>query len=183
MTGMSGYSSMATSAIGTIMKAREQNKAGDVAEDTANLNAQNALKIAQYNAAKHETAAGQEKAAAQKVAKETKRQFRLKQSRVLALAAASGGGAMDMDVVNAIAGFEIEGDLASQTALYQGDERARMLTEEGEAGIWDAKTKGNVIKYAGKAKSSAYKNKSIATIMEGASSLAHKYGEFRDGGN
>ena len=46
---------------------------------------------------------------------------------MLALAASSGGGTMDMDVMNAIAGFEEEGDLAARTELYSGTEKVSTL--------------------------------------------------------
>ncbi len=172
------YLSMAASAAGTVMQYKEQQTAAKNAKNIANINAENTRKLAEYNAGINERAAGQAEAASQLRAKEVKRQSQLKQSRVLALAAASGGGAMDMDVMNAIAGFEEEGDLAAKTELYQGSESARMLRDQGKAGIWQGETEAQRIRYGGSVKSSALKNKSKATIMGGASSLASKYGAY-----
>ncbi len=171
------------SAIGsTVMSVRSSNVSARRAEDTASINAQNALNIANYNADKYAQEAKSEQAAAQLRAKEAKRQIRLRKSRVLALAAASGGGAMDMDVINTIAGFEEEADFAYRTEIYGGDEAARTLTERGKAGIWEAKNTGNILKYEGATKALAYQNKAAASIMGGASSLASKYGAYNDGG-
>ena len=129
--------------------------------------AQHAEKIGEYNAAIMDKAAGQQEAASQVKAREALRQARLRKSRVLALAAASGGGAVDVDVMNAIAGFEEEGNLEARTILYEGHEGARGM-----------RAKGGAIKYEGLAESAALKNKAAGTIMGGVSSLASKYGAY-----
>lgn len=172
---------LAATAVSTLMSAASQNKAATDAKNIANYNAGNQRLLSEYNAGLAEEAAGQEEAASQLRANEAKRQFRLRQSRVLALAAASGGGAMDVDVMNAIAGFEEEGDLAARTELYSGSDRASNLRAKGKAGIWEGETGARAITYEGLSKASALKNKAAATIMSGASSLAHKYGAYTDG--
>ncbi len=170
--------SLVTTAAGSIMQSNAQKDAAQDAKNIATINATNTRKVAEYNAGINEQAAGQEEAASQLRADEVHRQSRLKQSRVLALAAASGGGAMDMDVMNAIAGFEEEGDLAARTELYQGSESARKLKAQGEAGIWQGEAGAQAIMYEGLSKESALKNKATGTLMGGASSLASKYGAY-----
>ena len=150
--------SMAVTAAGTVMTSVGQMRA-----------AKDAKNISEYNAAIMSKAAGQEIAASQLKAQEAKRQSRLKQSRVLALAAASGGGTVDPDIMNAIAGFEEEGSLESRTLLYEGSEKARSL-----------RARGGAIKYEGLAESAALKNKAVGTIMGGVSSMATKYGAYKN---
>ena len=167
-------------AAGTVMSTASQMSAAEDAKNIANLNAANTRKIAEYNAGMSYQAAGQEEAASQLRANEVRRQYQLKTSRVLALAAASGGGAMDMDVMNAIAGFEEEGDLAGRIELYQGSENARRLRAEGDAGIWQGEAGAQKLMYEGLSRSRALKNKAVGTLMGGASSLAYKYGKYKD---
>ena len=165
-------------AAGTVMSTASQISASNDAKNIANLNAENTRRVSEYNAVLAERGAGEEEAASQIMANEAKRQSRLKQSRVLALAAASGGGAMDMDVMNAIAGFEEEGDLAARTELYQGDESAANLRAKGKAGIWQGQVGAQKLRYEGLTKSRALKNKATGTLMGGASSLSNKYGAY-----
>jgi len=172
------YITAATAVVGTVMASQAQAQAAKDAKNLADYNANNQRLISEYNAGIAEDAAGQEEAASQLRANEAKRQFRLQQSRVLALAAASGGGVMDVDVMNAIAGFAEEGDLAARTELYTGSERAKNLRAEGGAGIWKGESNARGIMYEGLSKASALKNKATATIMGGASSLASKYGAY-----
>lgn len=171
---------LGATAAGTIMNTVGNIQAAKDAKNIASVNAANTRKVAEYNAAINEQAAGQEEAASQMKAREAKRQSRLMQSRVLALAAASGGGAMDMDVLNTIAGFEEEGDLAARTELYQGSERARQLRMQGDAGIWQGETQSRKTIYEGNVASSQFKRRAVGTILGGASSLASKYGEYKN---
>ena len=171
-----------TAVVGTVMSTAGQMKAAKDAKNIANYNAGNQRKLAEYNAGRDEEAARQEEAASHLRVKEATRQARMKASRVLALAAASGGGTMDMDVMNAIAGFEEEGDYESRLALYEGSDRARNLRAKGAAGIWEGETGARGVMYEGAARASAAKNKAVGTIMSGASSLAGKYGAYTDGG-
>jgi hypothetical protein len=163
---------------GTLMSAGSSIAAASDAKNIAAINAENTRKISEYNSKLAYQEAGQQEAASQVAAREAKRQSRLMQSRVLALASASGGGAMDMDVMNIIAGFEEEGDLAARTELYQGSESARKLRAQGDAGIWQGETEARAIEYEGLSKSSALKRQAVGTIMGGASSMAFKYGAY-----
>ena len=163
---------------GTLMSTAGQISAASDAKNIATMNAENTRKVAEYNAAISEQAAGQEEAASQLRAKEALRQSQLKQSRVLALVGASGGGAMDSDVMTIIGGFAEEGDYNARTELYQGSENARKLRADADAGIWQGESTASAIEYQGLSESSALKNQAAGTLMGGASSLAFKYGAY-----
>lgn len=95
--------------------------------------------------------AGLERASSQRAAIDERRQARLVASRGLALAAASGGGADDPSVVNALAGIEGEGEYRALTALYNGDQSAAGMEADAAAkrrGAKSVKTAG-LIKAAG----------------------------------
>lgn len=111
-------------------------------------------------------AAGQEEAVSQIEAAEAKRQGDIVKSRVLALVAASGGNAMDPDVMNALAGFENESDLAARTSIYEGSENARVLRAKGDMGEYEAD-----------ALARQRKIQAASTLMKGGASMASKYGE------
>jgi hypothetical protein len=98
-------------------------------------------------------AAGAARASSQRAAVEERRQARLLQSRGLAVAAASGGGASDVTVVNTLADVAKEGEYRALSALYEGNERA--------VGYENA---GKVAKAEGRASS-------LVGFMGGASSL------------
>lgn len=85
-----------------------------------------------FQAEQLEAQAGLKRATSQREAIEQKREARLAQSRGLAVAAASGGGADDPTVVNILAGIEGEGEYRALTALYNGEETARGM--EAQAG-------------------------------------------------
>ena len=74
-----------------------------------------------------EQSAGQERAAAQRATLEQQRQGRLVGSRAQAVAAASGGGALDPSVVNLMGDLDNEASFRAATALYQGESAARGL--------------------------------------------------------
>jgi hypothetical protein len=77
--------------------------------------------------------AGQAQAASQRQAYEVNKQTQLAESRALAVAAASGGGASDPTVVSIIAGLHAEGAYQRSIALYGGDEQARALNAKADA--------------------------------------------------
>ena len=76
-------------------------------------------------AAQYEAQAGMDRASSQRKAAEEKRQGRIQQSRVLALVAASGAGASDPSVINAMANMEGESEYAKNVALFEGESSAR----------------------------------------------------------
>ena len=98
--------------------------------------------LGEFEAAQLEQNAGQQIAAAQRAGMEEERKFDLMQSRALALAAASGGGASDPTVIKIISDLAGEGAYRKSVALYQGEENARQMRlaavarrMEGEAGF------------------------------------------------
>ena len=105
----------------------------------------------------------------QRAAAEERRQAEIAQSRILALAAASGGGASDPTVVNLIARQAQEGAYRANLALYEGDEAARKMRLQA-AGI----TTG------AQAESELLKAKAQTTLVKGitgaATSAAETFG-------
>lgn len=80
-------------------------------------------------------------AASQRVAAEELRQADLVSSRALAVAAASGAGAVDPTVVALLARNRGEGHYRASVALYEGEERARATRIQG-AGAGELDTEG-----------------------------------------
>jgi len=120
----------------SVMQASEERKAGKAAD-----------KLAQFKADQLEQKAGQERAVSQRKADSARRTSRYAESRALALAAASGGGASDPTVVNIMAGIAGEGEMAAQSALYEGEERARGSEMAADASRYEgaqAKRAGNI---------------------------------------
>lgn len=115
--------------------------------------------------------AGNEQASAQRRAIEERRQARLASSRAQALAAASGGGADDPSVVNAMAGLEEEGSYRALTALYGGDTAAQQLHDEAAARRRGAKS----VRTAGAIKAAGSLLSTAPTILSHGSSLFQKY--------
>ena len=76
---------------------------------------------AQSEAQQLEYQAGQHRAASQRQAEEQRRQARLANSRLQAVA---GGGGGDVSVVNLAADIAGEGELRALTSIYEGEDRA-----------------------------------------------------------
>ena len=112
-----------------------------------------------------DTKAGLERASSQREAMEERRKARLLQSRGLAVAAASGGGADDPGVVNILADIAGEGEYRSLTALYEGNERAFGLESEAKARRKEAKN----VKTAGYIGAAS-------TLLGAGSSMSERYG-------
>ena len=88
---------------------------------------------ADYEALQLEKNAKQTEAAGQQAALEKRRQFSIMQSRALAIAGASGAGALDPDVLNIIGGLNMEGERAYGTELYNARSNAGMMTSQAAA--------------------------------------------------
>lgn len=139
---------------GTVLSAYSAMEAGKDAKDTSKL-----------QAGAMTQQAGQERAASQRVAAEERRKGRLAQSRALALAAASGGGASDPTVTNILSGIEGESEYNALSAMYEGEERARTL-----------ETNASITKKYGKDTKSAYQLQAASTVLKGGGSLMGRYG-------
>lgn len=129
------------------------------------IGANSEAKALKSEAAQLDVQAGQERATSQRQAMEERRQARLAQSRALAVAAASGGGADDPTVINRMAELEGEGEYRSLVALYQGEESARGMEADAEARRKGAKS----VKTAGLLKAGG-------TILSAGSTLYDRFG-------
>lgn len=119
----------------------------------------------EYEATQAYINAGQAQAAGQRKAQEEQRRSRLAQSRALAVAAASGGGASDRTVADIIADLAAEGDYRSRLAMYEGDDKARLLRARGDAA-----------KYEGKAAQRTSYLRAATSIAGAGGTLYEKYG-------
>ncbi|WP_016745739.1 hypothetical protein [Rhizorhabdus wittichii] len=124
-----------------------------------------ANKAAKAEARQMETQAGLERATSQREAMEERRQARLLNSRALAVAAASGGGADDPSVVNLMADIDGEGAYRALTALYEGETEARGLEAQAKA----RRKEGKNAKIAGFINAGA-------SLLGAGSSLKERYG-------
>lgn len=88
---------------------------------------------AEYQAAQLRQNAGQSQAMAERQAYNQDLDTRLLESRALAVAAASGGGASDPTVVNTIARIAGEGAYRKAAALYGGQDQARRQQMQAQA--------------------------------------------------
>lgn len=112
-----------------------------------------------------EQQAGQDRASSQRAAVEQRRSARYVQSRLQALAAASGAGATDPTIVKLSNDIDAAGEYAALTAMYEGESTAR--GEEFAA---------QVARRTGKAAATASYAKAGSTLLSGASSWYDKYG-------
>ncbi len=131
-----------------------------------------ANRAGQFAGAQGDMAAGQVEAASQRTAVDVTRRANLLQSKALANAAASGGGASDptvMDTVSRIAG---EGAYRSQLALYEGSDQARALRLRADT----ARYQGALGERAGYIGAVGSALKGGATLLgKGSSTLFSKY--------
>ncbi len=129
------------------------------------LGAKDEAKQLKSQARQYETQAGLERASSQREAIDERRQAELVSSRALAVAGASGGGVSDPTVINTIADIQAEGEYRALTALYNGETQAQSYEAQAAARRKEAKR----AKRAGAISAAA-------TILEGGSSIASRYG-------
>lgn len=141
-------------AAGTALSAYGQYRAG-----------QSAARKQRFEARQMAQQAQQAQASSQREAYEVERQGRLLQSRALAVAAASGGGASDPTVMNQIARLAGETEYKKMVALYEGESRADALSLSAAVSRQDASEleKAGIIAAGG-------------TVLSGGTSLYSKYG-------
>lgn len=104
----------ALTVVSTVVSAAGTLMSGNAARGAAN-----------FEAAQMKQQAGQERAVAQRQAIEQRRQAGLANSRVQAVAAASGAGATDPTVLNIEGNNAATGEYNALSALYSGEEKAR----------------------------------------------------------
>jgi hypothetical protein len=117
----------------------------------------------EFQAVQLDQNAGQSRAAGQREATEQRRQARLANSRLRALA---GGGGADPTIVRLSQDIAGEGELRALTAMYEGEERARGM-----------ETAATAKRMGGASAAQAGNIRSFGTILGGGSSLYDKYGQ------
>ena len=124
---------------GTIMQLAGAHNQADAMRASAAQNAENMRAAAAANKAQTDYAAGQEEAASQHEAEKERRKSMLMLSRAQAIAAASGAGPVQENLISGIVG---EGETAAQHRLYAGTEKAKGLRYRGDIGAYEANAKG-----------------------------------------
>lgn len=165
----------------SILAMAQSAKGASQAKDAAQREGEAKKVAAEFEASQLEQRAGQTIAASQRSMQDVQRMGRLAESRALALAAASGGGASSPTVVNLIGNLAKEGAYRGAVELYKGEENARQLNLqaaarrfEGEAGLDLGYSRGR-----------AYDTQGQASILSQAGGLFGKYGGGgpKDAGN
>lgn len=123
-----------------------------------------AQKAATYEAAQMNYNAGQERASSQRSAEEQRRQKDYAESRFRAVAASSGGGAADPTIVKGMGNLEQEGEYRANTALFQGEEKARGLETGAALKMYEGQVAKQQSRFA-----------AIGSAMSGASSFYDQY--------
>jgi len=132
---------------------------------------------AEFQALQLEINAKQQQAAGQRNAQEEFRKAELLQSRALAVAGASGGGASDPDILQITSRLAQEGQYAADTHIYNGNEAARAMRigaavsrYEGQQARKIGKTRAGSLRRGGSARSSSLRKDANAvnagTLME-----------------
>ncbi len=136
----------------------------------------------QFEAEQYLINAGQTVASSQLQAAEARRQAGLVESRILAVAAAGGGGASDPTIINLISKTSARGAYNSAVALYQGEDQARSMRMAAAAKNYE----GAMAEEAGYLKDQSYRSAAGMAVLKGAGSLFNKYGfgnDSKTGGN
>lgn len=144
---------------GTMLSAFGENNAGKGSE-----------RLAKYQAKQLEQNAKQSVAEGTVAAQDEQRKSALIASRAIAVAAASGAGALDPTVVKILQGISAEGTLASATQMYNANEQARGQLDQAKGA-----------RYSGKQAAKAGRTKMLNTLLTGASSIATTWGGADEG--
>jgi hypothetical protein len=145
---------------------------------------------ADYVASQQESIAGSERASSQRIAMEKQREKRLVQSRAQAVAAASGGGALDPGVLDIMGGIEDQGNYNALVALYEGESSARNYESQANLTRWEgrqaqqasnmeawgSRTQGRMSRAEGRNKAMSSYIGAAGSALSGGSSLYSKYG-------
>ena len=101
------------------------------------------LDAAKYVSAQLRQNAGQARAAGQRQVYDLDRNTQMIQSRALAVAAASGGGASDPGVVSIMAQTAAEGAYRKAMALFNAEDKAQGMEDQAEATMYEGKVAKN----------------------------------------
>lgn len=136
---------------------------------------QQAAQASNFQAEQLRQQAGQAQAASQRDAYSVQREADYTASHALAVAAASGGGASDPTVIDLIARNAGEFAYRKSVALYQGNDRARLLNMQADAKEYE----GKIIERNANQVATAQGIKGATSLLAGYerdASLAKKYG-------
>jgi hypothetical protein len=154
-------------AAGTALNVASKVSAGNAASKVGNRRAD----LADYEAKQLDYNAGQAIAASQRAAMEEQRNAALVSSRALAVAAASGGGASDPTIINALAKIAGEGQYRAMSDLYNGEDKARQLRMSAAGKRYQAgMERGDASSAQGASRFSA-----MTSALAGGASLYSKY--------
>ncbi len=154
------------SAVGTAFSVLGSFNQANEMRAAAEANAENMRRIAAANKMQADAAANDAAAASQLAAIKERRKAMLTLSRAQALAAASGGGALDETLAN---GLIEEGEKDFQYRLYEGSEREKGLRYQGDVGVYEANSRGrSEVKAANKAADATI----LGALGKGAMSFA-----------
>lgn len=161
--------STAISSIGSLAE-------GNASARAAKAAAKQAKKAGKYESQQYTQQANAERATAQRQSIEERRASRIAQSRAIAVAAASGGGASDPTVTKIVGDLAADGEYNALSALYSGEEAARGLEMAGAGSLYE----GNNAASAYRARANAYRNAArgtaIGTALDGMGTFFEKYG-------
>lgn len=164
MAEMAGPAGTALSVLGAIGQGNAAMAQGEAAN-----------RLAKYQAAQLKQNAGQVRAVGQREGEAALRESLLLQSRAQAVAAASGGGALDPTVLKLIGGVAAEGQTAADTERYNAETQAQGLLAEANATRYSGKI---AMMNAKQARNAAYM-KAVTSVLSGASGFT---GAFSSGG-
>lgn len=162
-------------AISTIAQYNAARNEGDAAYEAAKARAAQTRQQAELDATMRERQAGEDRSSSQRAAQEARRVSRIKQSRAMALAAASGGGAVDPTVINILGGLQAEGDYNASSELYKGEDSATYQEWLAKVSRVRGENQANQEIYQGKVAKSAGIHKANSTLASGAYSMFSIY--------
>ena len=125
---------------------------------------QSAYKASKFEAAQLQQQAQEDLAVSQRKALEIDRQGRLRASKALAIAAASGAGATDPTVMNLMATYAGETEYEKMVALYEGESAAGYKSLLAES-----------TRQTGRERKQAGRIAGLSTALSGGTSLYAKY--------
>lgn len=138
---------------------------------------------ADFEAAQLEQRAGLTRATSQRAAEEVRLESALLQSRALAVAAASGAGASDSNIITAIARIAARGEYGARSRLFEGEvagnrfiDAARARRYEGEQAMLAGYERAHERAAAAESRASAADTNSMNTILKGSLSLFDRFG-------
>lgn len=169
------------SGVGTIMQYSAQKAAGKAAQQQAAMQAEQIRQQSEMEARANEVRAGEERSTAQRLASEARRVARIKQSRALAVAAASGAGTVDPTIINIIGGLGEEGRYNADSELFKGEDSAKYREWLAQAGRVSGRNQANMALYGGAVAKKSYDSAAMSTLVQGGASMYSIYNKGKVG--